>query len=177
MQIQHDGFVEYAAGCVDELARLAYVLVGDYHRAQELVQDTLTEMWAHWPKVASASSRHAYVRKMMVNKHVSNCRKRRVKELLFSEPIESADAAASSQVGVVDERDALWKCLERIGHRQRVVLVLRYYADLDDHSIAITLGCRPGTVRSLAARGLTSLKLQIDQEGHTRRASEGMGNG
>ena len=67
------------------------------------------------------------------------------------------DSAAAS-TGDAAERDALWQALRRLPLRQRTVLVLRFYADATDAEIAQSLSCRRGTVRSLASRGLATLR-------------------
>jgi RNA polymerase sigma factor (sigma-70 family) len=57
------------------------------------------------------------------------------------------------------EQDAMWRVLATLPDRQRAVVVLRYYLDLSDADIAAALGCRAGTVRSLAARAFAALRV------------------
>jgi RNA polymerase sigma factor (sigma-70 family) len=64
----------------------------------------------------------------------------------------------TAEPGEAVDRDLLWQALRRLPVRNRTVLVLRYYADASDADIATTLGCRRGTVRSLASRGLATLR-------------------
>jgi RNA polymerase sigma-70 factor (sigma-E family) len=149
-------FTRFAASQARALARLAYVLTGDFEDARDLTQDALVAVFRSWERVASADSPAAYARRVLINRRLANLRRPRVHELLTSEP--EARGAVVPQDGRYDEREAVWQALSNITERQRTVLVLRYYEDLGDSEIAKLLGCRQSTVRSLAARGLAALR-------------------
>jgi RNA polymerase sigma-70 factor (sigma-E family) len=149
-------FTRFAAAQAGALARLAYTLTGDYETARDLTQDALVAVFRSWERVATADSPGAYARKVLINHRLADLRRPRVDELLTPEP--DARRAAVSDEGRYDDREAMWQALANITLRQRTVLVLRYYEDLDDFEIAELLGCRQSTVRSLAARGLAALR-------------------
>lgn len=141
------------------LGRLAYQLTGDHDCALDLVQDVLVRVLGSWDKVAAADHRFAYVRRTMVNLHL-NSRRVRI-------PVPTDPAVADAMAGRPDrtrdhaERDAMWRALGELPVRQRTVLVLRYYEDVSDEEIAVLVGCRRATVRSLAARGLMALRRDV----------------
>ncbi len=156
--MEADGFERFAESQTVALARLAYRLTGHRESARDLIQDVLLDSFRQWSKVSAASDRGAYVRRMLVNRHLNGVR-RRVVEVASAEPHDSdASARGTSPGDVVDDRDAMWQALAALPDRQRTVLVLRFYEGLDDPSIADLVGCRRTTVRSLAARGLSALR-------------------
>lgn len=142
--------VNHGAG----LAQLAYRLTGQRESARDLVQDVLLVAYRRWSRVSAADDPRAYLRRMLVNQHLNNVR-RRIAEVP-SERLPESPGPSGHQV--VDDRDAVWRALATLSGRQRTVLVLRHYEALDDTAIAALLGCRRATVRSLAARGLAALR-------------------
>jgi RNA polymerase sigma-70 factor (sigma-E family) len=151
-------FEEYVVARGPALARLAYALTGDRHRAEDLVQDTLERVCLNWRRVRKAEQPDAYVRKMLVNQHLSWWRRKRNREVVVSAVTETPVPDPSS---AVDDRDQVWKLLSGLPNRQRAVLALRFYADLDDAGIAEILGCSTGTVRSHASRALALLRERL----------------
>ena len=154
-------FERYVANHGDQLMRLAYVLSGDTHRAEDLTQTVLTSAYSRWSKVATTTSPHAYIRKMMVNAHLDWHRRRSSTERPLAPEIvgdlSSLEPSPDASDGIIG-RDQLRSLVDGLPPRARTVLVLRYYADLDDKAIAEAMGTTPGTVRSLAARALSTLR-------------------
>ncbi|WP_422736558.1 SigE family RNA polymerase sigma factor [Micromonospora sp. WMMD729] len=149
-------FEEYAFARTSALVRLARLLTGDEHRAEDLVQDVLARAYARWGRISRTDQPDAYVRRMLVNAHHSWWRRRSSREVSVADVLDRAgdvDEAAG-----VAERDALWRLVRDLPARQRTVIVLRYYEDLDDTSIAEILACSTGTVRTHAKRALTALR-------------------
>ena len=165
-------FEGYVASHGQQLLRLAFVLTGDRHRAEDLTQSVLTEAYTHWRRVSGARDPHAYMRKMLVNRNIDWHRRRSSSE----QPL-SPDRIDDSLTGRVDmdhasthaDREHLRAMVNALPPRARTVLVLRYYCDLDDASIAETMGIRPGSVRSLVSRGLDQLRSIIADEVHTEK--------
>lgn len=153
-------FEEYAAEQGQNLLRLAYVLTNDAHRAEDLTQTALADAYRHWRKVAAARSPDAYVRRMLVNSHLDWHRRRssteRPTDLTAHEPEVDADPAER-----VASRDQLRQLLSALAPRARTVLVLRYYADLDDAAIADAMGVSPSAVRATASRALATLRTGV----------------
>lgn len=149
-------FEEYAFARTSALVRLARLLTGDEHRAEDLVQDVLAKAYARWGRISRTDWPDAYVRRMLVNAHHSWWRQRSSREVSVAAVVDRA--GASDEAAGVAERDALWRLVCDLPTRQRTVIVLRYYEDLDDIMIAEILDCSTGTVRTHARRALTALR-------------------
>ncbi|GAB3351918.1 SigE family RNA polymerase sigma factor [Micromonospora halotolerans] len=149
-------FEEYVGSRGPALLRLARLLTGDAHRAEDLTQDVLARAYVHWRKIARADRPDVYVRRMLVNANSSWWRRRSSRELAvdtFAERPERGDLG-----GEAADRDEMWRLIRALPDRQRAVLVLRYYEDLDDATIAQILDCSPVTVRTHAMRALAQLR-------------------
>jgi RNA polymerase sigma-70 factor (sigma-E family) len=144
---------EFAAANTVGLTRFAYVLCGDRGLAEDLVQEAFVALYRRFGEDLPIAAPVAYARRSIVNAHISHRRRRASSALVLVEPPDIAVAAHDSS-----EQDAMWRALAALPERQRGVLVLRYYLDLGDDDIAATLDCRPGTVRSLAARAFAALR-------------------
>jgi RNA polymerase sigma-70 factor (sigma-E family) len=151
------GFREFVASRLGRLSGVAYLLTGDHHAAQDLVQDALVKLARHWRRVSAVGSPDAYVRKVLYHEHVSSRRRRR--------PIETPDPAPPEASGSGDEagdvvrRLMLRQALVRLTVRQRSVIVLRFYEDLSAAETAEALGCTIGTVKSQTHHALGRLRV------------------
>jgi RNA polymerase sigma-70 factor (sigma-E family) len=149
-----EGYVEYVAARVPALRRLAYVLTGDGHRADDLVQQTITTLYLKWAKARVADNLDAYVRTMLVRRYVDEKRLAWSRVRLFRqlpEPEPFTDHGA-------EDRQVLRTALARVPRQQRAVLVLRFFYDLPVDEVAGILGCSAGTVKSNTSRGLAALR-------------------
>jgi RNA polymerase sigma-70 factor (sigma-E family) len=149
-------FEEYVTARGAALVRFARVLVGDPHRAEDIVQDALARAYLRWNRIVRTDQPDVYVRRAVFNASRSWWRRRGSHE----RPVEqTVDRAAPGDLDTeAVERDALWRQLNRLPHQQRAVLVLRYYEDLDYVTIGRILGCTPVTARTHASRALTTLR-------------------
>lgn len=120
------------------LLRFAVMLCGDAHLAEDLVQSALAKAYRRWDTILKVGQPEAYLKKMIVNEHLSWWRRRSSQELPSSATGVEAMADAADRHA---SRDAAWELLARLPRRQRAVLVLRYYKDLSDEQIADVLGC------------------------------------
>jgi len=148
-------FEEYVLARGAALVRFARVLTADQHRAEDLVQDVLAKAYAGWRRIGLLEQPDLYVRKMLVNAYISWWRRAVNRELAVAEPPGGRfveDTAAESA-----ERDAIWRLVLQLSPRQRAVIVLRYYEDYDDATIAELMQCGQGTVRTQARRALAKL--------------------
>jgi RNA polymerase sigma-70 factor (sigma-E family) len=140
------------------LLRFAMVLCGDASLAQDLVQDALIKAHARWDAIAAMAAPKAYVKKMIVNGHLSFRRKFarvRLVDEFDSRPIEGDHATET------EDRQVLAGELGKLPKQQRAVLVLRYFEGLSDLEIADVLGCSAGTVRGYASRALATLRIEL----------------
>ncbi|WP_420810546.1 SigE family RNA polymerase sigma factor [Jiangella aurantiaca] len=150
-------FHEYVVTRRQPLLRLAYLLTGDAHLAEDVVQTALLRAFRQWRRVSRADQPDAYVRRMVVNVYIDGKRRRSSTEA----PTAPADLPAPAQHDHTDaqaERSVMWTALAGLPRVQRAVLVLRFYEDLDDARIAEVLGSTPSTVRSNASRALATLR-------------------
>ncbi|WP_375499364.1 SigE family RNA polymerase sigma factor [uncultured Jatrophihabitans sp.] len=149
-----EAFVEQQGAA---LLRLAFVLTGDHHAAEDLTQTALADMYRHWRRVSAARSPQAYARRVLVNAFVSGRRRRWTSE----RPVEVQDhhlPPVTDPAAGVALRETLRARVAELPLRSRTVLVLRFWADLDDHAIADAMGTTPSTVRATAARALAALR-------------------
>ena len=151
-------FGELVAGRSHALRRTAYLMCGDWHQAEDLVQTTFVKLYCAWGKVNRGDNLDAYLRKTLL--HACIDEKRRGwfrREWPTSAPPDVPDVSAVPS----DDRDLLVGALRRIAPGQRAVLVLRYWEDLDVEETARVLGCSAGTVKSQTARGLAALRTVV----------------
>lgn len=156
-------FDQYVAARSGALLRFAYLLCGDPHLAEDLVQEVLIKAHRRWPAI-EADNPDAYVKRALVHTHISWRRRRSSSEVTASELPDQPqlDAFADRHAS----RDELGAMLATLSQSQRAVLVLRYFEDLDDRRIADLIGISPSTVRVHAHRGLSALReLLADRAG------------
>ena len=149
-----DGFVSSRGPA---LLRTAYLLTGDRHLAEDLMQTALAKTYRHWSRVRTGSP-EAYIRQVMVRENISWWRRRRSAEVVVAQ-VPEREAARPD----VEGRIALDAALRQLTPHQRAVLVLRYYVDLTERQVADTLGCSVGTVKSQAHRALARLRETVPE--------------
>ena len=155
---------QFAARCGLELLRFAYLVCGDRQRAEDLVQEVLLAIYRRFGDTLPLDNPHGYARRAIVHANVSRSRRASSREL----PVALVPDLAAAEADDVAERDELWRALRRLPQRQRAVLVMRFYLDASDEEIAHTLGCRRGTVRSVACRALAAMRTDPSLEGGVR---------
>ncbi|GAA2279089.1 SigE family RNA polymerase sigma factor [Nonomuraea roseoviolacea subsp. roseoviolacea] len=156
-------FAEFVAERGDALLRYGYMLAGNPHDAADLVQEALLKVRAAWPRLRSKENPEGYARTTMARLHIATWRLRRRELLAWDLPeLEHHDRLSGG-----DER-RMWQALAGLPRKQRAVLVLRYYEQLDDAEIAAVLGISRGTVRSQAARALDKLRAAVPADPMTR---------
>src|SRR5512139_4094701 len=153
------------------LLRFAYLLAGDAHRAEDLVQEGLARAHGRWAKIRHYDVPEGYVRKAILRQYLSWRRRRSSTEVAVASPPEPPASAPGSGSGLdtmeqVAAREDLWRLLLTLPRMQRAVLVLRYFEDRDDDDIAGLLGCARPTVRVHAFRGLQRLRAALPTANH-----------
>jgi RNA polymerase sigma-70 factor (sigma-E family) len=151
-------FAEYVGGRLPSLRRLALLLCHDWHRADDLVQASITKLYVHWHRARKAASVDAYVRTIIVREFLHERRSAWARRVMLGSLLPDQPAADLDADTAIDLRAAI----AALPTRQRAVLVLRYYCDLDVEHSAEILGCSPGTVKSQTARALVSLRRQLE---------------
>ncbi|MEU8514476.1 SigE family RNA polymerase sigma factor [Kitasatospora sp. NPDC048722] len=158
-----DEFRAFTGGAWARLLRTAYLLAGDRHGAEDLVQQALERAYVHWNKVRAADDPNAYVRRILVNEHARRWRRRRPAEYLVEAPPDRPARAGADP----DDRAVLLAALADLPARQREAVVLRYWEDLSESQTAAAMGCSVGNVKSQAARGLAKLRESSSLDGLT----------
>ena len=158
-------FDRFVADNSDGLLRTVYLIVGDLHEAEDLVQETLFKVASGWPRVSRMDNPVAYARRVLVNLalHGSSKRSRHRAELKATPPSDTAAQAAH-----LDIDDRLFDALAALPPRQRAALVLRYFLDLSEVEVAAALSCSLGTVKSSTSRGLRRLEQTLRPTDHSR---------
>ncbi|HVQ91090.1 MAG TPA: SigE family RNA polymerase sigma factor [Mycobacteriales bacterium] len=157
-------FCAYVSARGTALLRTAYLLTGDTHLAEDLLQAALTKTYLSWGRVRDRSALDGYVRQIMVNTLTSWWRRRWRAERPAAELPDLPATALADAAGVAVERQRLWAHLQALPQRQRAVVVLRYYEDLTEAETARILDCSVGTVKSQAHRALATLRDRLGAE-------------
>ena len=151
---QEQAFNAFVSARSRHLLQTAYLLTGDRHRAEDLLQTALTRAYLRWDRIESEDP-EGYVRRTLANAHIDWWRRKPWRE----EPsAELPDIATPDQAATYDVRNAVLGALAGLSRRQRAVVVLRYYEDMSEAEIAALLGCSPGTVKSAASRAMVKLR-------------------
>lgn len=129
------------------LFRTAYLMTGDYQRAEDLLQTTLVRVYQRWPRVREMHRPVGYARKVLVSQSSSWWRRRSSHE---SPGLRADEPDGVDPLRDLDEHERVWAAVLSLPPRQRAVMVLRYYEDLTEAEIAATLDMAPGTVKSHA---------------------------
>lgn len=153
------GFCDYVAERSRSLLRTAFVLTGNRADAEDLVQAALAKTYQAWDRIEDRGALDGYVRRAMVNTHISWWRRRRVEEYptdMIPDQVVADHSVAS------DQYETLRRAVDRLPLRMRTAVVLRYFEDMTEAEIAGVLGVSLGTVKSTVSRAVA--KLRIDAE-------------
>ena len=159
VSVRQDGrdaeFAAYMEARQASLLRTAYLLTGDRHAAEDLVQTSLAKLYLAWDKVRDRDSVDAYVRRVLVNENNSLWRRGWKKREYASERLPERQ---TSDVYDEGQRGALWDLVQTLPKKARAVLVLRFYEELSEAETADVLGISVGTVKSQTSRALAALR-------------------
>lgn len=144
-------FAEFVTTRSRGLQRTAYLLTGDHHQAEDLVQAALIKAARVWPRIEARPD--AYVRRILYHESISRWRRRRVTELSVEHPPEQRSPYVDP-----DARLDVMAALTQLTPKQRTVLVLRYLDDLTEVQTAHALGIGVGTVKSQTRQALDRLR-------------------
>lgn len=163
-------FAAYMTARQPSLLRTAYLLTGDRHSAEDLVQTSLAKLYLSWDKVQKRELLDGYVRRILVNENNSLWRRSWKKREVTTEYLPDAPAP------YVEPDDgqgrALWDFVQTLPKKQRAAIVLRYYEELSEAETAAVLGCSVGNVKSQTSRALATMRAAVGDHPTLSRAPE-----
>jgi len=153
-------FREYVAGRRPQLYRSAYLLCGDPHRAEDVVQDALVRLYVAWPRAVRANNVDAYARRIVLNSHYDQTRRpwRREKS------VAAGPERAAPEEFPAEDAQTLREAIRRLPDGQRKVVILRHIWGLSVEETAADLGISPGTVKSQTSDALSALRRALASE-------------
>jgi RNA polymerase sigma-70 factor (sigma-E family) len=154
-------FTAYVAARAPALRRVAYLLCGDWHRAEDLTQSALARLYLAWSRARRTGAIDRYARRIVVRVFLDERRRlwrREVPTAVLPEPPVAAHTS--------EDRLVVLEALDLVPPRQRAALVLRFWEDLSVAETAEALGCSEGTVKSQTARGLAALRQHLERRGY-----------
>ena len=152
-------FAAYLAARQPSLLRTAYLLTGNRHDAEDLVQTAFAKLYLSWDRVRNHGSMDGYVRRILVNEHNSLWRRawKRREHTAEDTVLHALDKPHHDPhddgVGA-----ALWEVVQTLPRKARAVVVLRYYEEMSEAETAAVLGISVGTVKSQTSRALAALR-------------------
>ncbi|MQS11961.1 SigE family RNA polymerase sigma factor [Streptomyces kaniharaensis] len=156
-------FDEFVAGRYTALRRTGYLLSGDWHLAEDLVQITLVKLYARWPRLRDPESAAGYARTTLVRSYIDTRRRRRSHEVTAPDVPDAPGAGASEDP---ERRLALLSALAQVTPAYRAALVLRFWEDQTIEATAAVLRQSTGTVKSNTSRGLAQLRTILGDSLH-----------
>jgi RNA polymerase sigma-70 factor (sigma-E family) len=142
---------------------LAYLLTGNHHQAEDLAQEAFVRLCGRFRHLRDPDAFGAYLRKTLVNLHLSGLRRLRV-ERAYLERHRADVVEMRSEMPDVAGRKDLWDLLQALPARQRAAIVLRFYEDLSERETANVLRCSVAAVKSLVARSMDTLRNELRGE-------------
>lgn len=153
-----DEFTDFVAEHGARLLRTACLVTGDPHLGEDLAQTALAKAFGSWAKVRRADNPAAYVRRLMINSHLSWLRRlTNTERVLETFP----DLASGDPQTAHADGDELRRALLTLSPRVRTAVVLRYLDDLSEADTAALMGCSRSTVNNHVTRGLAALRSHL----------------
>ncbi len=149
---------ELVAARLDAWRRTAYLICRDWHRADDLVAQTIEKLYLRWRKLSEVRDIDAYVRGMLGRAWLDELRRPHRREVTVLEVRDVNATVEPDATEAVAARMGLSELLDKLAPRKRVILVLRFYCDLSVEETAELLGIAEGTVKSQTAKGLETLR-------------------
>lgn len=150
-------YVEFVTHHANSLCRTAYLLCGDWRRAEDATQEALIRLYRVWGRIQRKGAVGAYARKVVVSTTLDALRRKSSQEVVGGDEYFANEAEADA-LGTIENRMVITKALAELPPRQRACVVLRYFDELSVEETAIALDCRPGTVKSQTMRALEKLR-------------------
>lgn len=144
------------------LVRLAFLLADDNPSAEDLVQDAFVQLHRRWDRLRDPDAALGYLRASVVNGGRSRLRRLRTSRAFAKHEVERHAPSAEHHALISESNRELLAAVRTLPHRQRQVLVLRYYADCTELETAAALGIAVGTVKAHAHRAIAALGLKLE---------------
>ena len=167
-----EAFVAFVDEHGRTLHRVALLLTGDGHRAEELLQNTLEKTYRSWDRAADGDPL-VYARRILANARIDAWRRSRRLVPLADDALHAGLGARPDASRHVDVRDELVRALRTLPAKQRRVVVLRHLLDLSEAEVADELGVPVGTVKSTASRALARLRTVLTSPTAPERNHDG----
>ncbi len=159
--VDHTQFVQFVDGHARELRRTAYLMCGDWQRAEDATQDALVKLYVAWSRLERSGALRAYAHRAVTTAVIDQGRRPWRREVTGG----SLPEPATDPIEHVDRRLAVVHALQSLPHRRRQCLVLRYFVDLSVEETAHHLGITSGTVKSQTARALEQVRISLHDQG------------
>lgn len=144
-----------------ELRRTAFLMCGDWHRAEDATQDALAKLYVAWTRLERSGGLRSYAHRAVTTAVLDQGRRPWRREIVgAASPEEHSDPSAGA-----DRRLAVVRVLQELPRRRRQCVVLRYFADLSVEDTAVHLGISQGTVKSQTARALEQVRISLVARG------------
>lgn len=156
-------FAQFVSARWSTLYRTAYLLTGNRHDAEDLLQTALANTYVGWSRIRDRGATEAYVRRALVNAASRGWSKRG-----RSVPTDQVpDPGHDGGLGALSDQVTLWRAVCELPPRMRATLVLRYYEDLSEAETATALDCSPGSVKSQTHHALKRLRAALGNDRST----------
>lgn len=154
-------FVQFVDGHARELRRTAYLMCGDWQRAEDATQDALVKLYVAWPRLENAGGLRAYAHRAVTTAVVDQSRRPWRREVGTT----SLPERGHDPIDQVDRHLAVVRALQTLPRRRRQCVVLRYFVDLTVEETAKHLGISTGTVKSQTSRALEQVRDALAEQG------------
>jgi RNA polymerase sigma-70 factor (sigma-E family) len=150
-----EGFAAYFASRSSAIRSTAFLLCGDWHRAEDLTQTAFVKLYRAWHRIAAHEKLDAYTRQVLVRTFLDETRRGFFHR---EQPTDEHHDGSVPAAGGVEDRLVLLRALADLAPRQRAALVLRFWEDMSVEDTARAMRCSTGTVKSQTARGLDTMR-------------------
>jgi RNA polymerase sigma-70 factor, ECF subfamily len=149
----------------DAAIRLAFLLTGDRHSAEDIVQDAFVRLFGRFQELRNPEAFETYLRRTVVNLSRDRFRRLKLERINTQRDTSYPQIDYMREIGSqIEDREQIRQALRDLPHRQRAALVLRFYTDLSEQQTAEILQCSVTAVKSLVSRATTSLRKSIGAE-------------
>jgi RNA polymerase sigma-70 factor (sigma-E family) len=157
-------FSVYVTARRDRVRRTAYLLCGDWHRADDLTQIAFVKLYGAWSGIRDYGALDGFVRRCLMRAAVDESRRPWRREHTVDD-LPDTPAPTLDLASVVADRQLVRTALGEVPPGQRAMLVLRFFDGLDVAATAAAMECSEGNVKSQTARGLAAMKQALIRQG------------